>query len=153
MEYSLLMQKMKEGEAVKDSFSAFGVVCTDVPMVVGEEVKELPTRDWPDEDGEDTYVPDVLPFAAYDWEIEMCYKGAVGTAQAKMKAFRDYLTGRDGSGALMKVYAPWTKEGRQNVYLKSMETDEFWRSNVDEGVTFTVTLRVMDPVTDVVIQN
>lgn len=145
------MQKMKSGEAVKDSFTAFGVVCTEVPIVVGEEAKELPTRDWPDEDGEDTYVPDELPLAAYDWEIGMCYKGAVGTVQAKMKAFRDYLTGRDGSGALMKVYSPWTKEGRQNVYFKELETDEFWRSNVDEGVTFTVTLRVTDPVTEVVL--
>ena len=149
MEYSLLIQKMSESASVKDSFEDFGMVCTDVPLIVGEETKELPSRDWPDEDGEDVFVPDALQLAAYDWKIEMCYKGDRDTCYTKMKAFRDYLTGRDGSGALMKVYSPYTKEGRQNVYLKKIETDDFWRSNVDEVSTFTLTLRVTDPATDV----
>ena len=37
----------------------FGIVCTEFPFKPGGETKDLPKRDWSDEDGEDTYIPDV----------------------------------------------------------------------------------------------
>lgn len=73
--YSILMQKTTENAPVKDSLVHFGIVCTEFPFKPGGETKDLPKRDWPDEDGEDTYIPDKLLLKAYDLEAEMCYKG------------------------------------------------------------------------------
>lgn len=152
MEYTLLMQKMKEGASVKDSLTDFDIVCTSVPFE-GTEVKELPSNNWLDEDGDDTYIPDVLPISGYDMEIGMCYKGALSSCYTKMKAFRDYLTGKDGSGAAMKIYSQYTGIGRQNVYCTSISDPEFSKSNIDEVLEFSVTLHVTDPVTDVVLNK
>ena len=58
--YSILMQKTTENAPVKDSLVHFGIVCTEFPFKPGGETKDLPKRDWPDEDGEDTYIPDQL---------------------------------------------------------------------------------------------
>ena len=74
MDYTLLFQKSKTGSSVKDSLADFGMVCTDVPFMPCGETKELPKRDWIDEDGEDTYIPDSIPLSAFDWEIEMGFK-------------------------------------------------------------------------------
>lgn len=151
MDYTLLMQKMKDGSPVKDSLADFGVVCTEVPFMPSGETKELASNDWYDEDGEDTYIPDRLPMAAYDWEVGFCYKGNLSTCYSSLKALTDYLNGRDGSGAGLKVYSSYTGMGRQGVYLKSMSDFEFTKSNLDEVLTFTATFRVTDPVTDVVL--
>lgn len=149
MEYTILMQKMKEGATVKDSLADFGVVCTEEPFIPFAEAKELASRDWSDEDGDDVYVPEQIPLAAYDIELEMCCKGNRGTVKGKMNSFRDYLTGRDGTGGEMKVYFGYSGTGRQHVYFKKLDPDVFSRSNLDESFTFTLTLRVADPVTEV----
>ena len=78
------MQKTTENAPVKDSLVHFGIVCTEFPFKPGGETKDLPKRDWSDEDGEDTYIPDKLPLKAYDLEAEMCYKGDLGTAYDKI---------------------------------------------------------------------
>lgn len=91
--YSILMQKTTENAPVKDGLAHFGIVCTEFPFKPGGETKDLPKRDWPDEDGEDTYIPDKLLLKAYDLEAEMCYKGDLGTAYDKIMAFQNYLTG------------------------------------------------------------
>ena len=56
--YSILFQKMKSDAPVKDFLVDFGMVCTDFPLSAPGEVKDLPKRDWADEDGEDTFIPD-----------------------------------------------------------------------------------------------
>lgn len=149
MEYTILMQKTVPGSPVKDSLNDFGVVCTEEPFIPFAEAKELASRDWSDEDGDDVFIPDVIPLSSYDVELEMCCKGARGTVRGKMNAFRDYLTGRDGSGSDMKVYFGYSGIGRQHVYFKSLDPDMFSRSNMDESFTFTLTLHVADPVTEV----
>lgn len=153
MDYTLLFQKMKDGSGVKDSLTDFGVVCTNIPFMPKGEAKELAKNDWPDESGEDTYIPEVIPTQAYDWEIEMAYKGALKSCYTNIKAFTDYLTGRDGSGGAMKVYSSYTGVGRQNVHYQNIGDFEFTKSNIDEVLTFTLTLRVTDPDTDVVLMR
>ena len=40
-----------------DTYLKFNVVCQEMPFKYLPETKELPKRDWHDEDGEDVYVP------------------------------------------------------------------------------------------------
>ena len=136
--YSILMQKTTENAPVKDSLAHFGIVCTEFPFKPGGETKDLPKRDWPDEDGEDTYIPDKLLLKAYDLEAEMCYKGDLGTAYDKIMAFQNYLTGENGDGATLKIYNSHTGIGRQGLYL------------LEVVLTFPVKFRVTDPRTQII---
>ena len=112
--------------------------------------ERLPKRDWPDEDGEDTYIPDKLLLKAYDLEAEMCYKGDLGTAYDKIMAFQNYLTGENGDGATLKIYNSHTGIGRQGLYLLEVGDFEFNKSNMDEVLTFPVKFRVTDPRTQII---
>lgn len=138
----------KSTGSVKSSLASFGFAVLDIPWPPFK-AKELATRDWPGEDGEDVYIPARIPAAAYDIEIEMVYKGSRETAYTKYCALRNYLSGADGSGAELMVYDPYKRIGRKGVFLKAMDDGEFMRSNVDEILSIPVTFRVSDPVTDI----
>lgn len=75
---TLLVQKA--GGEVKSSLADFGfAVCgIEWPEL---EAHELTTRKWPGEHGEDAYIPpNGLKFAAYDVEVELCFRGLIHTA-------------------------------------------------------------------------
>ena len=150
----IYFQKHKEGSTVKESLEDFGIWCKDFPFRLAGDAKELASEDWPEEDGADEYVPEELRMKAYDAEVEFGYKGAMDTANAKIRSFLDYLTGRDGTGAELKVYDSYTRIGRQHVRLSRVSDDAFVR-NTGEGdvVVFNVTFRVNDPVTDITLSK
>lgn len=114
------------------------------------EVKEPVVKDWKDEDGEDSYLGDSLKFAAYDMTVKWCCKGDKFSANAVIKKFLNYLSGRDGSGMKMKMYCDWTKVGRRHIRLKKVSDDaDLHRDDEGDVVTFSTVLRVEDPVTEV----
>ena len=148
--YSILFQKMKSGAPVKDFLDNFGMVCTDFPLPSQGDVKDLPKRDWADEDGEDTYIPDTLPLKAYDIKISVCYNGTKGTAMDKLEALIDYLTGADNYGSRLKIYNAHTRTGRQDVYLSKISNTELWQGEDEEILEFDMELHVCDPKTRIV---
>ena len=148
--YAILFKKMKNDALVVDTLDSWGIVCKDFPFKMYGEAKELPSNDWKDEDGEDEYVPSVLPIASYEMEVEFAYKGDANSANVKIRSFLDYLTGRDGGGAEMMVYDTYTMIGRQHVRLVSVSDDVFYRQESDgDVVVFAVTFKVNDPMTDI----
>lgn len=162
VEYTLWMQKTKEGSEVKDSLSAFGFAVCDIQWPT-EETQEVATREWPGEHGEDAYIPPSgLKLKAYDLEVEFCWKGSLKLASGDKnpvgaweayKALRNWLCGIDGSGAELKVYDPYWRKGRTKVYVKKFGDFEPHRDNAGEVLSAKVTFRVADPMTEVVIEN
>ena len=150
--YSIYFQKEKSGASVYDTKAQWGIVCKDFPFVLFDTTKDIPTRSWPDGDGEDVYFPDRLRFQAYDLEVFFAYQGEMGSANAKIAAFINYLTGKSDTGTSLKVYDTYTKIGRKGLYVKSVSNDAFARKT-DEGdvIVFKVKFRVTDPVTDIVL--
>lgn len=147
--YSILMQKETDGAEVKDSLADFGVALTEADCQWGGEVKELASRDWDGEDGEDTYIPSVLPLEAYDAKFELACKGS--DAYGKMMTLRSYLTGTDGSGAELRLYTAWGGWGRKGVYLKKIEDAELhYSAGTGWVMEFSATFRVTDPRTEIV---
>lgn len=149
VEYTLWMQKTKDGSPIKDSLGSFGFAVCDMNWPA-EETADVAKREWPGEHGEDVYIsPSGLKLKAYDLEVQFSYKGSVNTAQSAHKAFRDYLAGIDGSGGELKIYDPYWRKGRQGVFVKKIGDLNLHRSNADESLSAKVTLRVADPATEV----
>lgn len=155
---------------VIDCYTQYGVVCQEFPFKHLPESKELPKRDWFDEDGEDSYIPkDGLKAKAYDLEVKFLYvnnsdeerkrSGSTMTESelvAKMKtdlvSFINNLYGKDNDGAsLMKIYDEYTCTGRRGVYVLSVDNDLFFNSDSSSDVIaqFKVKFRVTDPITEV----
>lgn len=148
--YSILFQKDIDGAKVKNLLVEWKMVCTEFPFELYPETKNLPKRDWVDEDGEETFIPHVLPLQAYDLEVEICYKGGTSTAYDEIKSFLDYLIGEDGNGATLKVYNPHTRIGRQKLYFLGTSNYNFHSTESGDLVTFKVKFRVTDPKTKIV---
>lgn len=148
--YAIYFKKMKDDALVVDTLDNWGIVCKDFPFKLYGEAKELPTYDWKDEDGDDEYIPEVLPIAAYEMEVEFAYKGDMNTANTQIKGFLDYLTGRDGTGAEFSAYDTYTRVGRQKMRFVGVDEDIFHRETESgDIVVFVVTFKVNDPVTDI----
>ena len=164
--YALLFRK--GNGTIVNSFTQWGIVCAKVPFDVGGKTKEPAKREWPDEHGEDAYLPTKLMMQAYDAEFEMAYKGKelasnpfdLSLAESQIKAFKKWLTGNDnvnGSGSELKIYSPYSTIGRQKCYLLEIDDEEPHLQTVQDAgnvynenvVTFKVTFRVTDPMTDI----
>lgn len=156
--YAIYFKKMKDDALVVDTLDNWGIVCKNFPFKLYGEAKELPSHDWKDEDGDDEYIPDVLPIAAYEMEVEFAYKGDMFTANSNIKGFLDYLTGREGDGAEFMCYDTFTRIGRQKMRFVSVSEDIFHRdqNNSEYGcdvIVFSVTFKVNDPVTEITLSK
>lgn len=164
--YTLLFKK-GDGNVV-NSYTQWGIVCCSVPFRAGGETKDLPTNDWYDEQGEDTYKPSKMMFKAYDVEFEMAYAGQelatnpfdLDLAFTQIDAFKKWLSGNDtsdGTGTELKIYSPFSTIGRQGCYLREIsdeaphvQTKEQNGNLYHENVlTFKVIFRVCDPITNI----
>ena len=156
--YAIYFKKMKNDALVIDTLDNWGIVCKDFPFKLYGEAKELPSHDWKDKDGDDEYIPDILPIAAYEMEVEFAYKGDMFTANSNIKGFLDYLTGREGDGAEFMCYDTFTRIGRQKMRFVRASEDIFHRdqNNSEYGcdvIVFSVTFKVNDPVTDITLSK
>lgn len=152
--YNVFIQKEQTGAPVKETVADFDVWCASIPFDIGMEVKEPVVKGWKDEDGEDSYLGDSLKFAAYDMTVKWCCKGDKFSANAVIKKFLSYLSGRDGSGMKMKMYCDWTNIGRRHIRLKKVSDDaDLHRDDEGDVVTFSTVLRVEDPVTEITLSK
>ena len=164
--YAILFKKASEN--VVNSYTQWGIVCANVPFKSGGKTKDLPVREYFDENGEDTYIPPALKFDAYDMEFEMAYAGKelasnpfnLSLAYTKIKDFKKWLSGNDGlgsTGAELKIYSSYSTIGRQGCYLLDIDDEETHLQLMQQGgnlyhenvLTFKVKFRVTDPMTDI----
>ena len=145
------IQKMKEGAAVKETVADFDIYCAEIPFRLFVEAKDPSKRDWMDEHGDDEYIPDGgLKLKAYTMDVKFCCKGDKFSSNAKIQKFVEYLTGMDGSGAVMKMYCTWTKIGRREIrFDKLNDKAELVRDGDVDTLVFTITFKVNDPVSNI----
>lgn len=146
-------QTVVDNSAVVDTQAAYQVVCQECPFKMLPESKELPKRDWYDEDGDDVYIPtDGLKFKAYDMDVKFIYVGTEDTMSENISGFVNFLYGRNNNGSpLLKVYDEYTKTGRRGVYVTNVDNELLAYDDVNEHVIgmFKVKFRVTDPVSEV----
>lgn len=136
-----------------DTYATYDVVCQECPFRVLPESKDLPKRDWHDENGDDVFVPsDGLKMKAYDMEVKFLYVGNETEMAAKLKAFINFIYGRNTGGSpILEIYDEYTRTGRRNVCVLSVSDDLYFHDDVeiDAIAQFKVKFRVNDPVYEV----
>lgn len=146
------------GDAVE--LGTYNVVCQEFPFKYLPETKELPKRDWPDENGDDVYFPtDGLKMKAFDMDVKFLYAGPISTYTQDgntIYGMRDNLTrlisflrGRnsDGSPCLL-IYDEYTDIALCGVYVSEISNDlyEYNDVNINAHAVFKVKFRVTNPV-------
>lgn len=149
MEYKpFLIQKLKSGSLVKDSRD-WGIWIKHVPFQLYPKVKEIAKRSWPEENGDDEYLPDAPKFEAYTTSLDFVYLGAHGEGNQQIRSFLNYLS-RDGE---FSFYDTYSQIGRTRVRFESFSEKAFRRREKNKDVIeFSVSLKVNDPITDIVLR-
>lgn len=158
---NFLIQKMTAENVINtnpvyESVEDFGIWCKSIPFKLFGKVKQPYGNTWKDEEGDDEYLPDELLLEAYTMEVEFgCKKTSTVTdVREKVSEFLDYLRGKDGTGARLKIYSTYTRIGRQDVRLDEVSDDCEWYSEEDgEFLVFKVVFKVNDPDTDITLST
>ena len=152
----LLMKKYTTGASVIDSQTQWGIVCKKFPFEPISEAKDLPSKSWHDEDGDDEFIPNVIPMKAYEVDVEFICVAPNGQAGVKIQSFLNYLTGRDtpSTGSKLQIYDTHTKIGRGDIRFVGYKNDAFMLpSSGEDVVVFTITFKINDPVTQITLSN
>lgn len=141
---------IKKGDTIIDSYaSGFATGEISFPAVI--EVKDYAAKECPGEDGERVFFPDRAYYKPYDLDIEFKYVWKSNSAKSIFLAFCDIITGKDGKGTELSIYSPWYRIGRQKVYVKAIKTHNYRSDDKESFFRFTVTFRITDPITDIVL--
>lgn len=154
MQYEkVYIQKTKANSPIKETIADFDIYCADMPFKLFAEAKDPSKRDWFDEHGEDEYIPNGgIKLKSYTMDVKFCCKGEKYSANAKIQKFLNYLTGLDNTGAEMMMYCTWTKIGRTGIrFDKLSDKADLVRDEDGDTLVFTVTFKVNDPVTDIIL--
>lgn len=140
--YKFYIQKDSGDTEVKELGSDYGFYETESKFYGGGAVKDIAKRDWPDEDGDDEYVPEAMKLKAYEMEVKFGWKGDKYGANAALEALQAYLL-----GGTMKVYDSYHAIGRQGVRFEEISDDaELVRDDAEGDILIiTVKLKVNDP--------
>lgn len=138
-EKSIIFQKSDSSQGV-DASEEWGFVLTKASYPK-YETQDPYSQEWNGEDGEDAYVPPAgLPLKAFDFDIELAWKGPAPQAPAKLLALANWLR-----GASLMAYVPVRNLGFAECYCKEIgEPVGYWeKGNV--VITVPVSLRVTNP--------
>lgn len=149
--YRIFIQKESDGAPVVDTIADFGLYCSEIPFRLAVKAKEPSSNNWNDEDGLDEYIPaDGVRLEAYEMEVEFSFKGDKFSANTHLEKFLKYVTGKDGSGGLMKMYCEYTGIGRRGIRFSELKDDaKLVRSEDGDILVFKVVFKVNDPITSV----
>lgn len=152
-----------------NSAKRWGIYCTGFPFITIGEVKDLPSRSWYDEDGDEEFIPQKLYIKAYEIEVEFAVKGTPRQAKTAIDSFFAYLIGLDADknengensyGPRLEIYDTYTLIGREDCRFESYDNKAYVTQKVFEDelkeeacITFSVKFKVNDPLTDISLEE
>ena len=88
---------IQKGTSAKvDILATFGIMTKSIPDMK-LEVKNISSKDWADNQGDEEYIPSVLTFKAYEEILQFVYKGVLNTAGSAIRTFISYLSSAEFS--------------------------------------------------------
>lgn len=140
-----LFKKITEPSPVHDSME-WGIYIKSVPFKVFPDLKDVPSRDWPDENGDEEYIPDLPYYKAYEIECQFVYIGSGGTANDQIRSFLKYLS----ENGMYSMYDTYTGIGRRDVRYVGYSEDILYRKDGENDiVVFSVTMKVNNPIEEI----
>jgi hypothetical protein len=146
-----------EGDALAlDTAAEWGLVAKTNPYPAMPEPKEPYVNDFHDENGDDEYTAE-MRYQSFTFQVEFYVKAydagttpAVSVLRQQIASFFEHI--KNGE---FKVYDAYTGLGRQKVrYAGYEEADNGFKARADWArLIFSVTFKVNDPVTTVLLAN
>lgn len=137
-----------------DLYKDLHIVAREFPFVEDPEPKDIVTRDWPGSNGLDAYIPTCLPVKDYPIEVTFLYKGDESSIRSDIKAFLDFLYGRNygAVGSRLVIYNEYVGMGRKDVVVSNVSNELFYSSanDPDSVASFKIKFNVFDPTSEVV---
>lgn len=150
-----LLVKIDGSESAVDVLQAYGMVLEDMPSVIPLTPKNIYSHSWPDEDGDDEYIPEVIRYEAVKAEFTFGCRSysADNTVFDMLSAFIAFL-----QSGTFSFYGERSGIGRQHVRFAELHDDARYsrhtlrRNGADvteEILSFTVTFKINDPKTEI----
>lgn len=141
----------KAGDEAKDIFAEWGIVVNATRGLLElPNIKEPFSRDWPEEQGIDIYIPDRAVFSDKEVEIDITYYGGYGREQFnKFVAYliqpnkNQYsLENRDG---VFQLFSPYRNTGARLTYRGMSFSKEKYRGHCVSKDLVQATLKFRCP--------
>lgn len=152
-----------------DTFTTWKVVCGKTPFRNYGDPKDVATRNWLDEHGEDVYIPADVKLKKFDMEVTFLCNGTEESVKYNVNQFHLFLLGKDSKyksinqggieientitavGPRLAIYDEYSNVGWKDVRFKSFSTDGLVMDNGDDEIVleFKVVFEVFDPFTKV----
>ena len=144
----------------RDTFESWGIVCSKSAFRYYGDPKDVASRNWLDEHGEDVYIPSAVKVKKFDAEFTFLCNGPENVVKYNVRQFHRFLMGmswtyKDGrsditvsaEGARLALYDTYNSLGWKDVRLKSFSTDGLVMDNSDDEIVleFKVVCEVFDP--------
>lgn len=140
-----------------DTYAQFNVICSDTPMKLYPEAKDVVAKDWPGRDGQAVYIPQVARIKDFDWEVTFLYCGVHANMRTQINSFVSYLYGKttpvdslSARSARLVVYDQYDSIGYKDARVVSVDFGTWWDSPTldnDAIAEFKVKFHIYDPVT------
>lgn len=146
-EYSLLMKGSKgDANTVYDLVDDFDFVVTEnMPAITAGDTKDVVKTEWPDEHGDDVFVPRKLAFKSTIIDIPVGYTGAKGTSFEALRALTDFLS----SNGSVTIYNEQRKAGYTCCVFSGVSDAEVSLNGEFEILTAKIKFNVYDPMSKV----
>lgn len=130
-------------------YNEFGIMVKHAPFSMMSKIKNVVVQSWPDEHGDDVYLPknaDGTPSMvreAVDYEVQFVYHRQSNDdawsdcANRAIKNLIDRIQGR-----WLQIYDEYTGIGYDCVYLQDVDDDPKFRRRGYDTVIFTLTFKI-----------
>ncbi len=122
----------------RDLLTYYGIYIKSIPFQPFPELKDLPKRDWADQQGDDEFIPVNPVFKAYETTVDFVYVGGLETSRDAIYSMISYM-----QGAEFSLWDSWKKKGIRCRYVGYTDS-AFYRKDEDI-VSFSLKLKVNNP--------
>ena len=126
----------------------YGMIVQEQPFPDNYEVKDPYKNDWHDESGDDEYTA-IMPRKAFEYTIKLFIQA---NTISQINSLRDSFRTKISSGSF-KIWDSWQDRGFASVRFVSDKVEVRRITDDYARLIFSVTLKVNDPVTRVVLSN
>lgn len=138
-------------DSVAINTTEWGLIAKSNPFPLLPTPKEIYSNNWMDENGEEEYVDDIY-YQSIEFKVAFYVKTLGKTSEQTLRSQIDDFFRKISKGEFM-IYDSYTGIGRRKVRYAGYEEESFKRSENWSRAIFTVSFKVNDPTTRIVLKG